>query len=892
MTNLLLTHEQADFDAVASLLGSFLLNRNNIPVLPRRINRNVRSFLDLYTAELPFIEAQDFSTQQIDAVTLVDTQSLVTLKGMVKKTSVHVIDHHKLRTNIPSEWDIFIHELGACSTIFVESIEENNLPLTVIQATLLLLGIYEDTGSLTFTRTTPRDVRAVSYLMEQGASLHIANNYLYPPLSKEQRRIFDQLLRKSKTVHIQGCDIVLSKANAEQMVDEVSSAAHKLVDLLDPDALILTISTSEGIRLVARSTTNQIDVSRIAEHFGGGGHKRAAAALLRRDQIELDSDHISHLDYIFDELNKILPEFIKPAITVGQIMSRNPLILSPNQTAQEAAKLMQKYGYEGFPVVESEKIVGLLTRRSVDRALAHKLNLQVGSLMQAGDVWVKTSDTLEKLQYTMSVSEWGQVPVKDPQTQQIVGIVTRTDLIKTLANGQPKNLQKTNLASHLNKYLSPARLALLKNIAHIAYEQSLALYIVGGFVRDLLLDRPSPDLDFVVEGNAISLAKKLQIQYGGNVVSHKRFGTAKWQITEIKQMLAKELLSNNAINPEDFPDSIDLISARTEFYDYPTALPTVESSSIKLDLHRRDFSINTMALRLDNHHYGDLYDYWGGLNDLNHGFVRVLHSLSFVDDPTRMLRAVRFEQRFNFSIEKRTLQLMEEAHSLLGEISGDRIRHEINLIFSEESAVKIIERLNELNLLKAIHPDLLWNKNIATQMDRLFSSLPDEAWDITGFLGNIPARQGLALLIWLSQLPLSTGKAVAKRLRANHKIPVYLSQINWLVSELDNLKNMSTSEICTIFDQAAPPALFVIFNRNISSEINQLLKDYIYEWKNIKPFTDGLKLKEMNIRPGPVYKEILALLKAAWLDGEIKNKEEELFLLEKTLIKYPHDEIY
>ena len=889
MTNLLLTHEQADFDAIASLLGGFLLNRNSTPVLPRRINRNVRSFLDLYAAELPFIEVQDFSAPQIDTVTLVDTQSLITLKGMGKKTSVHVIDHHKLRSNIPSEWDIFIHELGACSTIFIESIQENDMPLTVVQATLLLLGIYEDTGSLTFTRTTPRDVRAVSYLLEQGASLQIANDYLYPPLSKEQRRVFDQLLRKSRTVHIQGCDIVLSKANAEQMVDEISSAAHKLVDLLDPDALILTISTSEGIRMVARSTTNQIDVSRIAEYFGGGGHKRASAALIRRDQIELDSENISYLDTVFDELIRILPEFVEPAITVGQIMSRNPLILSPTQTAEEAAKLMQKYGYEGFPVVENGKIAGLLTRRAVDRSLAHRLNLQVSSLMQAGDVWVKTSDTLEKLQYIMSVNEWGQVPVKDPQTQQIVGIVTRTDLIKTLANGQTKSLLKTNLASRLDKFLSPGRLALLKNIAHLAYEQSLALYIVGGFVRDLLLDRPSPDLDFVVEGDAISLAKKLQKQFGGNIISHKRFGTAKWQIGEIKQTLALELLSKFKIDPEDFPDSIDLISARTEFYDYPTALPTVESSSIKLDLHRRDFSINTLALRLDNHHYGDLYDYWGGLNDLNHGYVRVLHSLSFVDDPTRMLRAVRFEQRFNFSIEGRTLQLMNEAHSLLGDISGDRIRHEINLIFSEESAVRIINRLLELNLLKAIHPDLVWNSRIAEQMQQLFSSPPEKNWEISSSLGNIPPRQSLAYLLWLSHLPLSTGKAVAKRLRSNHKIPLYLSQINWLLSEVKNLIGKKPSQICAVFDQAGSPALFTLFIRNVSPEITRLIKKYINEWKNVKPYIDGTTLKEMNIKPGPIYKEILAVLKAARLDGEIFTREEELTLLEKTLLNYSHE---
>ena len=181
-----------------------------------------------------------------------------------------------------------------------------------------------------------------------------------------------------------------------------------------------------------------------------------------------------------------------------------------------------------------------------------------------------------------------------------------------------------------------ARLALLKLTAEIAYEQKAALYIVGGFVRDLILERPSQDFDLVVEGDAIALARQLQERYGGRLTTHARFGTAKWMIANIRPELARML--NQPENASDLPEFLDLISARTEFYTHPTALPTVERGSIKLDLHRRDFTINTLALRLDGSHYGELHDYWGGLNDLREGLVRVLHSLSFVDDPTRMLQ--------------------------------------------------------------------------------------------------------------------------------------------------------------------------------------------------------------------------------------------------------------
>ena len=182
-------------------------------------------------------------------------------------------------------------------------------------------------------------------------------------------------------------------------------------------------------------------------------------------------------------------------------------------------------------------------------------------------------------------------------------------------------------------------------------------------------------------------------------------------------------------NPSELPESLDLVSARIEFYSQPTALPTVERGSIKLDLHRRDFTINTLAIRLDGLHYGELYDYWGGLEDLHHCLVRVLHSLSFVDDPTRMLRAVRFEKRFDFQIEQRTLDLLHDALPLLIRVSGDRIRHELNLILDESKISRMLPRLQDLLVLKAIDPMLCWNAQHAQFLDALLDQSYDPDWD-------------------------------------------------------------------------------------------------------------------------------------------------------------------
>ncbi len=338
----ILTHEQADFDAVASMLGASLLDDLAVPVLPRRRNRNVNAFITLYGTTLPFIEVADLGDEPIDLITLVDTQSLVSLKGVEAKTDVHVIDHHPHRENLPSHWTMNIDETGATTTILVEELEATNGNLTPIQATLLLLGIYEDTGSLTYSRTKPADIRAAAYLVENGADLQIAVNFLNHPLTKNQYELYDRLRNQSEIVRVHGYTVIIACGDAHEMEEELSTIAHKLRDLLDPDALFLLVKIRGGIQLIARSTNDNINVAEIVGHFDGGGHERAAASILPHQ------DLLS----VLNKLKQILNETIQPAITVAQIMSRKPQLLTPDTTIRAAEEKMRLFGYEGFPVVE------------------------------------------------------------------------------------------------------------------------------------------------------------------------------------------------------------------------------------------------------------------------------------------------------------------------------------------------------------------------------------------------------------------------------------------------------------------------------------------------------------------------------------------------------------
>jgi tRNA nucleotidyltransferase (CCA-adding enzyme) len=542
---------------------------------------------------------------------------------------------------------------------------------------------------------------------------------------------------------------------------------------------------------------------------------------------------------------------------------------------------MQRFGHEGYPIVESGKVCGLLTRRAVDRALSHGMGSQpVSRIMDAGDLVVRTTDSVNHLQKVMIEYGWGQVPVIDPDSNEIVGIVTRTDLLNSLGTGLEREF-KPNLAGELEVVLPGLRLALLHLVAREAEERSDALYIVGGFVRDLILNVPSVDYDLVVEGDAIGLARNLASAYGGRTSSHQRFGTAKWQLDLEDERLCTALASDS-LEPDSLPEYLDFVSARTEFYKHPTALPSVQRGSIKLDLHRRDFTINTLALRLDGRYYGQLLDHWGGGRDLRSKRIRVLHSLSFMDDPTRILRAVRLEQRFEFQIEGRTRELLHEAIPLLDRVSGERIRSEFDTIFNEPNFTRIMSRLQELGILEAIHPALIWDTWLEEHFESIKVFTPSESWH----LEEQPTHQFLYYAVWLFRLTPDEAEQVGQRLRFPSAVMRDVLQTLQLKPFLESLtKNTPPSTVVARLDDVQERALIAsCLALSDRPAICQTLEKYLGEWRFVQAKADGAVLRDMGLPQGPVFGEILWRLRAAWLDGEIQKETQEQALLE-VLVK-------
>ena len=333
------------------------------------------------------------------------------------------------------------------------------------------------------------------------------------------------------------------------------------------------------------------------------------------------------------------------------------------------------------------------------------------------------------------------------------------------------------------------------------------------------------------------------------------------------------------------PDFIDLVTARTEFYEHPTALPLVESSSIKQDLHRRDFTINTLAIRLDPQRWGDLLNFYGGKSDLEEGVIRVLHSLSFIDDPTRILRAARFEARLGFQLDPRSEDLISEALPMLSHITGGRIRHELDLIFHEAKPEAALDRLQELGALQEIDPALISDTWLHERLARL-RAMDLAAWGLSRRPRSQEEelRRVLSWCLFLYRLDPPAIKRIAERLLMSSQVTDLLDQVPDLQETLDKLPNYERpSEIAAQLAPYSPEILAVAWLVSDDPDIRAPLARYVKEWRAVEPLLDGYDLQEMEIEPGPVYRKIFEALRAARLDAEISTREEEIARVKRWL---------
>lgn len=854
----ILTHNNADLDALASLYAMHKLTPDADPILPKKLHRNVKQFLLLYGRALSGFNQEVLQREDVELAYVVDSQTYDMVKGMKHDTPVYFIDHHAPEKDpFPPHQHYIGKQTGANTTLLVEMMMERGLKLDTLEATLLMLGIYEDTGNLTYSATTVADIQAAAWLLGQGADLDIVRDFLRHRMDDDQKELLTHLQENVETQIYHGHSIVIASAVLDEPMEDLSTVASELRDLFDTSAMFMVLQVRKNVQMIARSVIDDVDVGKVAQQFEGGGHSRAAAALVRD----------ANLEDVLKKLKKVLQVTIQPAVRVADMMSMGVQTILSTKPIGEAETLMFQSGHEGYPVLnEDGKLVGLLTRRAVERAMHHTMqNRLVSEIMDTGDWTLSPEDSIEMLKDKILDSGWGQIPVVDNQGQ-VIGIITRTDLITHWGQKFPVPDHSTEIAQLLETALPEAVWKLLQCVSQKANELHYRIFLVGGIVRDLLLNVPNLDIDLVVEGEAIQLARALRKQYGGSIQQHDQFGTAKWKLNGgVAAALGCQW------NEENWPDYVDFATSRAEFYTAPTVLPTVRPSSIKMDLHRRDFTINTLAIRIAPAPMGELLDFYKGREDLENGIIRVLHSLSFIDDPTRMMRAVRFEQRFGFTIEERTEQLIENALNLIERVSGDRIRHEINMILAEKTALQSLERLQALGILKAIHPDLVIDDQFRQHYAIIQQVRQNPPWPLDDF----DSWHTLTFAILTRRMDRDTLENIGQRLMVSRANRDKLEVIRQGYEFLSHLKNMPPSEITFKLEALNQVGWLACWILAPDEATRRVIEQFVNQWQYIKPTVDGNTLLKLGMKPSPLMGKLLHNLRAAWLDGEIQNGDDE-----------------
>jgi len=867
------THINADFDCLGAMTAALKLYPGALLSFPGSQEKGLRDFSERHPDYLPpLVRAREIDLAGITRLIIVDCQQASRIGRFAEilgrpDLEVHIYDHHPLTSeSIPSN-NGSICGCGSASTLLTLLLMERGLTLTPKEATLVMLGIHEDTGRLLFTCTTPDDYRAAAWLLGQGARLGIVAEALTPELSKAQMGLLRQLLATLRTTSINGIVISIAHASCDQYIGDIASLVHLMRDMENLDALFVVVAMEERVYLVARSHVPQVNVGEIMKRFRGGGHATAASAAV----------HNQSLQQVLERLDEYLRFSVSTQVLASDLMSAPVKTVPDTVDIAEAREMLTRYNCNAMPVMAGERMVGIISRKTVEKALYHGLGPSpVTDFMHTEYLRAAPDTPLTDIQEYMIGGNRRFVPVFDGQ--QLAGAVTRTDLLRHIYGGRPGQseslydleslqtpIRSRSVLGLLGKRLDEERRLALRRLGEVADELGLPVYAVGGFVRDLLLGIDNLDIDITVEGDGIFFAERFAEHYPCRVRSHQKFGTA---------VLV-------------FPDGgkIDVASTRLEYYESPGALPTVERASLRHDLYRRDFTINTLALCINSEKFGRLTDHFGGQQDIQERTVRVLHNLSFVEDPTRVFRAIRFEQRLGFHIAPHTEKLIRSAvrMHLLDKLGGERLFSELVQILREKEPLAAIGRMSVLGLLPFIHPTL----KLVPATERVLREAGQVmAWFRLLYLDDPCEQWQVYLLALFEGLKQDEFADACRRLAVPGRFASQLhSQRSQVHKTLDAVKRrlkhssaVRNSELFAWFNSFSLEMLLYLAARASGEQIRRFVSIYLTRLRGITPLLGGDDLRELGLPPGPVFGRIKQRLLQARLDGEVQSREDELAL--------------
>ena len=873
------THVNADFDGLASMLAAQKLYPDSLIVFPVSDKNSLKNFFIQSMGYLfNMADIKQIDLDSIKQLVLVDTKQpdrIGNFADILDKPDldIHIYDHHPRRSDdIKGNYEE-IHTAGATATILTEILKIKKIHITPDEATVMCLGIYEDTGSFTFSSTTEKDFIAAAFLLSKGAVLNTVSNLISREMRPDQVALLNDLIQTATHYKINGIEVILSTVTRDNYISDFSFVIHKMINMEKVDAIIAVAQMDNKLYVVARSRIPEVDVGTILTFLGGGGHAFAASATIKGKTLAQTEQ----------ELIEILNREIKSHCLAKNIMSFPPIFVAENVSCKAANNLLTRYNINALLVaktneqpVRKENLVGFISRQVIEKALFHKLHqVPVREYTTTEQETANPDSTLTEIQNKIIGNKQRILPVIDQGN--ITGVVTRTDLLNILAkqsekenNIYPDELDKSinartrNIIKFMKERIEKRILNILISIGDIAGKTNCKAYVVGGFVRDLFLYKKNEDIDIVIEGDGIAFAFLFAKQIKGRVHAYKKFGTAVITL------------------PDGF--KIDVASARLEYYKFPAALPTVEMSSIKLDLFRRDFTINTLAIALNTENFGMLIDFFSAQRDLKGKSIRVLHNLSFVEDPTRVFRAIRFEQRFDFSIGKLTSGLIENTVKMdfFKTLSGQRVFTELRLILQEENPATAIKRLADYNLLQIIHPSIKFTKELLLLLNSVKNVL---SWYDLLFFEEYYMRWAVFFAAILHKSDEKESEDICTRLELTPQLKKNFTYekhkadrcLSWLKQNI-NLKNSTLYKKLTGFKTE------LILYMMAAAEYEGVKKNISSYFTHLRGTTisiTGKDLINLGLTPGPAFKTIMQTVFDAKLNGLLKTKNDELAFVVK-----------
>lgn len=861
-------HANPDFDAYAATIAATKLFEGSRGVFLGSQNANVRAFHNLHEEFLDFIELRGLDADAVDSVVMVDTRDpsrIGELGPIAMRPDVEVIvyDHHPRQEGDIANAEDRSREVGSTTAILVHEIRDRGIALTPLEASAMLLGIHEDTGSLTFPNATAYDADAAAWLMATGADMEVVNQFLARSLDPAQRDLLAQLESTLAVWDVNGQQVAVGYATAGDYVDSAGVLTHYVVEDMGFRVAVAVVAMPERLQIVARSRLSEVDIGAVMGLLGGGGHAQAASAGFRDLSI---SEALTRV-------RSALEAEVKPPLRALDVMSAPVRVIDPETTMREAGDLMARWGHGGLPVVEDDELVGLVTRKDVDKALRHKLqHAPVKGFMGRDVLTVSPRTDLRELETLLASRGIGRVPVIEGGS--LVGIVTRKDVLRAehgdayLDRGASREHPHARAAfiGNVETLLPPHARAALGSLGEVGQELGVTAHVVGGFVRDMVIGRPNLDVDVVVEGDGVEFAHAAAERLGARVTVHRRFGTA-------------VLVMSKTFH-------IDVATSRSEYYTKPGALPTVERSSLRQDLFRRDFTINAMSACLDPGCWGAIADPFGGLSDIRKRRLRIMHSLSFIDDPTRVLRAARFEVRYGFGMDTHTFQLALRAVELgvLDEVSGSRIRDELYDILDESAPLEILQRLDELAALPALSP-------AGVAPARLLSALVGCTDALASFVPRLGKRvnaRAVFVACIASCAEQAAGVKWVRRLRIGKDVAepafVVMARGSATMRSLRDRRGMRDSRLFRLLDPLPVEALVCLWGAG-DALVRERIERFALDLANIPMTVSGHDLVSMGAAPGESFSAILAQARDDLLDGRVSGRDAELTNLRRLAVR-------